>query len=81
MEPMTEESDKKPGVLGKVLTVVFLVALMMGPGPGSTLVDGSAEEPNIMMGVPALYLWVVLWYAVMAGCVVVAATKLWRDED
>jgi hypothetical protein len=28
-----------------------------------------------------LYLWVVFWFLVMAGCVVVAAKTLWRDED
>ena len=78
---MSEETENKRGAPGKVLAVVFLLALVMGPGPGSMLIDGTAEEPNILFGVPALYLWLVFWFVVMAGCVVVAAKTLWRDED
>lgn len=78
---MNKETDKNRGSLSKVLTVVFMAALILGPGPGSMLIDGSAEKPNILFGVPALYLWLVLWFLVMAGCVVVAAKRLWRDED
>jgi hypothetical protein len=78
---MSDEESKKNRSLGRVLAVVFLAALVLGPGPGSMLVDGSVDKPNLMFGVPVLYLWVVFWYLVMAGCVVVAAKKLWRDED
>ncbi|MDA0766189.1 MAG: hypothetical protein O3A92_05135 [Verrucomicrobia bacterium] len=74
--------DTKTGRrLGGVLGGVFLLALILGPGPGAGWVDGTAEEPRIWFGVPALYVWVVFWYVVMAGCVVVAAKRLWRDED
>ena len=45
--------------LGGILGGVFLLALVLGPGPGAGWVAGSAEEPRILWGVPALYLWVV----------------------
>ena len=65
----------------KGLALVFLFALLAGPGPGAALVGGSADAPRILFGVPALYLWLVLWFLVMAGCVVIAARKLWREDD
>jgi hypothetical protein len=61
--------------------LVFLIALILGPGPGSTLIDGSAEAPHQLFGVPALYCWLVFWWLVMAGCVVTAARCLWREDD
>lgn len=64
--------------LGLALTIVFLFALFMGPGPGAMLIDGTAEEPAIWFGVPALYVWALFWFAVMAACVVIAALTLWK---
>jgi hypothetical protein len=45
------------------------------------LIDGTVEEPNIWFGIPALYLWVVLWFLVMAGCIITAAFTVWKDSD
>ena len=45
------------------------------------LVDGSPAAPNFLFGVPVLYLWLVFWLFVMAGCVVVAARCIWKDEE
>lgn len=67
----------RPGLL---LTSLFLTALVMGPGPGAMLIDGSPEKPALWLGVPALYLWALLWFAVMAGCVVTAALTLWKKR-
>ena len=64
--------------LGIILTVVFLAALFFGPGPGAMLIDGSADQPAIWFGIPALYLWALLWFAVMSACVVTAALTLWK---
>ena len=64
--------------LGLTLTIVFLSALLLGPGPGAMLIDGSAEEPAIWFGIPALYLWALLWFVVMSGCVVIAALTVWK---
>ncbi|MCH2065050.1 MAG: hypothetical protein MK194_15150 [Roseibacillus sp.] len=66
---------------GPLLTVIFLVALVLGPGPGATLIDGTKEAPNIWFGIPALYLWVVFWFLVMAACIVTAALTVWKEAD
>jgi len=63
---------------GIILTLLFLLALVMGPGPGAMLIDGTAERPTFWWGIPALYLWALGWFAVMAGCVVTAALTLWK---
>jgi hypothetical protein len=63
------------------ISVIFALALFMGPGPVSALVDGSKEAPNYLFGVPVLYLWAVFWWLVMAGCVLAAARFLWGDES
>lgn len=66
---------------GHLLSAIFLLALVLGPGPGATLIDGTPEEPNIWFGIPALYLWVVFWFLVMAGCIIIAARTVWKDSD
>ncbi len=81
MKPMKRKLEHSPRRFAWGLAGVFLIALIMGPGPGAMLVDGSAAAPNFLFGVPALYLWLVFWLLVMAGCVVVAARCLWRDEE
>ena len=63
-----------------IVSAIFLLALLMGPGPVSALVGGSPGAPNFLFGVPALYLWLVLWFFVMAGCVLFAAKNLWGDD-
>ena len=63
-----------------VLSTLFLLALVMGPGPGAMLIDGSADAPAFLFGVPALYLWILLWGGVMAGCILVAAMTVWRNS-
>ncbi|MDE0836928.1 MAG: hypothetical protein OSA84_11320 [Akkermansiaceae bacterium] len=65
----------KPALL---LAAIFVLALLMGPGPGAMLIDGSADEPAFWFGIPALYLWTLLWFAVMSGCVVTAALTVWK---
>ena len=75
---MSPESRKSRIV---ATSAIFLIALVMGPGPGSLLVGAHGAEPKVAFGVPALYLWLVVWFFVMAGCVLYAATKLWRDES
>ena len=66
---------------GWLLTIIFLTALVLGPGPGAALIDGTSESPNIWFGIPALYLWVVLWFLVMVTCILAAALTLWKDSD
>ena len=35
---------------GQLLSSIFLVALVLGPGPGAALIDGTPEDPNIWFG-------------------------------
>lgn len=65
---------------GAFLTTLFLAALVMGPGPGAWLIDGTPDDPALWFGIPALYLWTLLWFAVMAACVVTAALTLWKNR-
>lgn len=58
------------------LALAFLVALVMGPGPGITL----ANRPEAVLGIPALYLWGLTWYAVEVGLVVAAYWLVWRHD-
>ena len=76
---MKRDLDRRRVAWG--LAGVFLTALVMGPGPGSMLVDGSPAAPNFLLGIPALYLWLLFWLFIMAGCVVVAARCLWQGEE
>jgi len=67
---------------GPLLSIIFLLSLVLGPGPGATLIDGTRENPSIWFGIPALYVWVVFWFLVMAGCIVTAALTIWsKDKD
>ncbi|MDA1015532.1 MAG: hypothetical protein O3A00_13900 [Planctomycetota bacterium] len=62
--------------LGTILTIVFIVALLMGPGPGVMLVRGTT-----FLGFPAIYAWGLLWYAVEVAVVVIAFCCVWTDDD
>lgn len=66
--------------LSLILTSVFLLALVLGPGPGAMLIDGTEGAPNIVLGVPALYLWTLLWFSVLSGCVLIASLTIWKDS-
>ena len=63
------------------LTVVFLLALLLGPGVGAHLAGGNPENVRFVFGVPALYIWLVFSCLVMTNCILIAARTLWKDED
>lgn len=63
--------------LGVVLTVVFTVALLMGPGPGVMLVN----SPEPLLGFPRIYVWGLFWYAVEVIVVLVAYLFVWTEKD
>lgn len=64
--------------LGWIVAGVFAVAMLMGTGPGVLLVN----NPDVRwFGLPVIYVWGLLWYAVQIGCVVTAYFKLWPDEE
>ena len=62
--------------LGHILTIVFVIAMIMGVGPGVQLVN----RPESVMGLPLLYVWGLLWYVVHIVIVTTAYLYLWRRD-
>ena len=69
--------------LGALLTCLFLLAMVMGSGPGLRLVNpdpGDAATAFTLWGLPKLYVWGLLWYAAQLAVIVVAYFKVWRPS-
>ena len=65
-----------------VLLVIFTVALLLGPGPGHLLINPDPADPEarrFVFGLPIVYAWALLWFAVQAACIIVAYFTLWRE--
>jgi hypothetical protein len=67
----------KRSVIGWCLALVFVTALLMGPGPGMQL----ANRPVRFLGFPALYVWALIWYVVEVSVVVLAYLFVWSSDD
>lgn len=70
--------------LGWVLTGLFALALVMGPGPGLYLVNPDPSDPDsftTVLGLPIIYAWGLLWFTVQASVLIVAYLKVWTDEE
>ncbi len=59
--------------LSTALVIAVAVAMLMGVGPGIYLVN----RPDSFLGIPLLYAWGLLWYAVHVVIVVTAYCCLW----
>lgn len=70
---MTEPQRKR---LAWILAAAFAVAMLMGPGPGMLLVN----RPGSFLGIPQLYAWGLIWYAVEVLIVVLAYTLIWSPR-
>jgi hypothetical protein len=75
------KKESKRGKLAIALIAIFLFALVMGPGPGSLLINPHGSEPKFWLGMPALYVWVVFWFFVEACVILIAAQFIWKKED
>ncbi|MEK6239661.1 MAG: hypothetical protein N2C14_33495 [Planctomycetales bacterium] len=64
-------------LLGSVLAFVFAITLLMGPGPGLAY----ANTPELVLGMPSLYAWGLLWYVVQVAVVLLAFAFVWKKED
>ncbi|MBM83939.1 MAG: hypothetical protein CMJ78_25565 [Planctomycetaceae bacterium] len=74
----TPTSDsKKRHKLGLWLSIIFVAALILGPGPGILLVN----SPKPILGLPAVYAWGLLWYVVEVGVVIAFYRCVWRSDD
>ncbi|MFL2479862.1 MAG: DUF3311 domain-containing protein [Verrucomicrobiales bacterium] len=75
---MPSDKQQKHRTMAFTLVAIFLIALIMGPGPGSLMINSPGSEPKFWFGMPALYVWAVLWFFVEAAVIIVAARFLWR---
>ena len=73
---MTTHSSKESSSLSRVLFALFFLAMIMGTGPGTLLVNRAVT----IKGIPLLYLWGIVWYLVLVGIALVAYFRLWKDE-
>jgi hypothetical protein len=82
-ESMPGNKQQKHKTMAFTLVAIFLIALIMGPGPGSLMINSPGSEPKFWFGMPALYVWVVLWFFVEAAVILIAARFLWgkRQEN
>ncbi|MEC7357716.1 MAG: hypothetical protein VYC09_04670 [Verrucomicrobiota bacterium] len=82
-ESMPSNKQQKHKTMAFTLVAIFLIALIMGPGPGSLMINSPGSEPKFWFGMPALYVWVVLWFFVEAAVILIAARFLWgkRQEN
>ena len=78
------EDQRRNSKLGRILTCVFLIALVMGPGPGIYLVNPHPADPASavsVLGVPILYVWSVFWLCVEISVVTTAYFKIWNRRE
>ena len=78
---MTRLSNASSKRLGTILSLVFVVAVVMGAGPGLYLVNPDPSDPETKvawLGVPIVYAWVTIWFLVQAGVVLLAYLFVWN---
>lgn len=78
-EPVQSNAKSKRHRLGAILTAVFAVAMLMGPGPGVELPWVNSALP--VFGFPRIYVWGLFWYVVEVVVVILAYVYVWRDDD
>jgi len=77
---MNDSSSARRKRLAIVLSVIFALAIVLGGGPGMYLVNPDTDDPDAaftFLGMPIIYAWIVFWFLVQAGVVLVAYYRLW----
>ena len=79
----TSETGNKR--LSSILALVFVFAMILGPGAGVYLVNPGPNHDGpapTLLGLPIVYAWAVLWFGVQAAVLVTAYLTIWsRDEQ
>jgi hypothetical protein len=81
---MNCSSSAKDNLLGIALGVIFLLAIVMGAGPGIYLINPDSADPDAkctFLSMPIVYAWIVFWFLVQAGVILVAYFKLWKEPQ
>lgn len=67
------------------LAALFLLAVVLGAGPGIHLVNPDPSDPSATFttfGLPTIYVWGLAWYAVQLTVIIIAYRRYWsRDDD
>lgn len=67
-----------------LLVVLFLLAIILGAGPGIHLVNPNPADPGAnftTFGLPTIYVWGLLWYIVQFGVILVAYFRFWNTDE
>ena len=67
-----------------LLIFLFLLAVFMGAGPGLRLINPDPHDPDAaftVAGLPVIYVWGLLWYAVQFGVILYAYRHFWRSDN
>ncbi|MAM45127.1 MAG: hypothetical protein CMJ91_00330 [Planctomycetes bacterium] len=81
---MSDRSETGNKGLSIILTLVFILAMVMGPGPGVYLINPGPEHEGpapTLIGLPIVYAWAVLWFGVQAVVLVTAYFTVWADQE
>ena len=81
---MNDRSKAGNKRLSIVLALVFILAMVMGPGPGVYLVDPGPDHEGpspTLLGLPVVYAWAVLWFGVQAAVLVTAYLTVWQGRE
>ncbi|MEE3052241.1 MAG: DUF3311 domain-containing protein [Planctomycetota bacterium] len=81
---MSNRSETGNKGLSIILTLVFILAMVMGPGPGVYLINPGPEHEGpapTLIGLPIVYAWAVLWFGVQAVVLVTAYFTVWADQE
>ena len=74
-------APEKRRKLGRWLLAMFVLALVMGPGPGIYLINpdpGDAEARRFFLGAPIVYVWAAFWFIIQASAVALSYQFLWK---
>ncbi len=68
----------------RLLCLLFVLAMIMGSGPGLYLINPDIDAPNASFttfGLPTIYVWGLWWYAVQLGVILRAYFCHWHGGD
>jgi hypothetical protein len=71
-------------VMKVLLVVLFLLAIVLGAGPGIHLVNPDPTDPGASFttfGLPTIYVWGLLWYVVQFGVIITAYFRFWTSPE
>jgi len=80
MKKQADEIRRKNQKISWILATIFLLALIMGPGPGLYIVNDFAAKGGSLFGIPILYVWAIFWFGVEAVVILFAYFVIWNDE-